>query len=142
MLKVLYLFLAAGIFSGTSNLHGTSKVTAEKQFVNRKEPAEVYKPNPQDHPFPALFVQHKIKGDHVFIECIVTGITFRETEQATQKVGKMIVWIDGKRNSVVDSAAFIIKGLKPGNHKIKLEVVSLQNVPYGLDKEFMVNIPE
>ncbi|MFK9092303.1 hypothetical protein [Bacillus salipaludis] len=91
--------------------------------------------------FPSLFVQHETKGNQVFVECIVNGISFRESDHSKQKVGKMIVWVDGKRNSEVTSAAFIIKGLSPGGHKLKLEVVKLNNDPYGLAKEFMVNIP-
>ncbi|MCM2533520.1 hypothetical protein NDK43_15410 [Neobacillus pocheonensis] len=53
----------------------------------------------------------------------------------------MVVYIDGLRTQEATSAAFIIKGLSPGNHKIKLEVVKLNNEPYGLMKELLVNIP-
>jgi hypothetical protein len=91
---------------------------------------------------PALFVQYESKGNNVFVECIVTGVTFREKDQSNQKVGKMIVWIDGKKKEEVSTAAFIIKDLAKGNHKLKLEVVDLHNKPYGLTKEFMVNIPK
>lgn len=90
---------------------------------------------------PSFFVQHTTKGNNVFIECILTGISFRNPDHSKQKTGKLLVWIDGKRNQEVASAAFIIKGLPPGNHKVKLEVVDLNNKPYGLTKEFLVNIP-
>lgn len=89
---------------------------------------------------PSLFVQHKTNGNQVLVECIVNGVSFRESDHSKQKIGKMIVWVDGKRNTEVTSAAFIIKDLRPGGHKIKLEVVKLTNEPYGLTKEFMVNI--
>jgi hypothetical protein len=91
---------------------------------------------------PSFMVQYKTMGKNVFVECILRGISFRESEQTRQKVGKLIVWIDGKRNQEVSTAAFIIKSLPPGNHKVKLEVVNLNNVPYGLTKEFLVNIPK
>lgn len=91
---------------------------------------------------PALFVQYESKGHNVFVECIVTGVTFREKNDSNQKAGKMIVWIDGKKSKEVSTAAFIIKDLAKGNHKLKLEVVDLHNKPYGLTKEFMVNIPK
>jgi hypothetical protein len=90
---------------------------------------------------PSLYVHHYIKGDQVLINCIVSGISFRETDHSQQKVGKFVVWIDGKKSTEVRAAAFIIKDLSPGRHKVKLEVVSLNNVPYGLAKELMVNIP-
>ncbi|MEH7177298.1 hypothetical protein [Neobacillus vireti] len=89
---------------------------------------------------PSLFVQSKTKDNNVFVECIVTGISFRESDQKFQKVGKFVVWLDGKRSQEVNSAAFIIKDLSPGRHEIKLEVVDLNNKPYGLTNEFMVNI--
>jgi hypothetical protein len=91
---------------------------------------------------PALFVQYESKGNNVFVECIVTGVTFREKDQSNRKAGKVIVWVDGKKSQEVSSAAFIIKDLATGNHKLKLEVVDLHNKPYGLTKEFMVNIPK
>ncbi len=90
---------------------------------------------------PSLSVSHETKGKDVFVECIVSGISFRNSEPTNQKVGKMVVWVDGQKKSVVSSAVFIIRGLSPGNHNIKLVMVNLNNMPYGLAKEFMVNIP-
>lgn len=92
--------------------------------------------------FPSFHVQHHTKGNQVMVECVVTGISFRESDKTKQKVGKMVLWIDGKKSKEVDSAAFIIRGLSPGSHKLKLEVVKLNNEPYGLIREFMVNIPK
>lgn len=91
---------------------------------------------------PSLFVQSNIKGNNVFVECILSGISFRESEQKDKKVGKLVIWLDGKKSREVNSAAFIIKDLPPGEHMIKLEVVNLKNVPYGVTKEFLVNIPK
>ncbi len=99
----------------------------------------VYVQNSQE--IPSLFVQHRINGKNVFVECMVSGITFRETGNSHEKKGKMVVWIDGKRNQEVTSAAFIIKGLSPGKHRLMLEMVNLDNQPFGLTKEFVVNIP-
>jgi hypothetical protein len=90
----------------------------------------------------SLFVQHKIKDGRVFVECILTGISFREQDHAGQDVGKLEVWVDGKKTNEVTSAVFILKDLTPGDHKVKLEVVNLKNEPYGLTKEFLVNIPK
>jgi hypothetical protein len=91
--------------------------------------------------YPSLFVQYETKGNNVFVECILTGISFRESDKSKQKIGKMVVWIDGRKKQEVTSAAFIVKGLSPGNHKLKLEVVQLNNKSYGIMKEFLVNIP-
>lgn len=91
---------------------------------------------------PSLVVKHEINGNVVLIECIVTGISFRESARSKQKIGKIAVWIDGKKYKEATSVALIIKGLKPGRHKVILEVVKLNNEPYGLTKKFIVNIPQ
>lgn len=91
---------------------------------------------------PSLVVQTSIKDKNVYVECILTGISFRQSEQNSKKVGKLVIYVDGKKTDVVNSAAFIIKGLKPGQHGVKLEVVDLKNEPYGIRKEFLVNIPK
>jgi hypothetical protein len=108
--------------------------------VKNKELVSVFYTSAQE--IPSIFVQHQLKGNDVLIECIVTGISFRDNNQRGQKTGKIVVLVDGKRNSVVTAAAFIIKGLNQGRHRIKLEVVNLNNEPYGLMKEFMVNVPK
>ncbi|MEH6995135.1 hypothetical protein V7075_20905 [Neobacillus drentensis] len=91
---------------------------------------------------PAFFVQSKTNGKDVFVECILSGISFRQSDQNGQKVGKLVIWVDGKRTKEVYAAAFIIKGLPPGEHEVKLEVVDLHNKSYGLTSEFLVNIPK
>ncbi len=130
MIKTIFSILLIGSLAGWQNEWQNPKTTLVEAF------------HPEIKERPALFVQHKINGRNLLIECIVTGITFRQSDYTKQKVGKMVVWLDGKRNSEVDTAAFIMKGLKPGSHRIKLEVVNLNNEPYGLEKEFMVNIPK
>ncbi|GHI01276.1 hypothetical protein [Neobacillus kokaensis] len=138
MQKTICFILVIGILAGCLDQTPNAEAALKNSVVEHNTNYS----NTQGHPFPALFVQYKTKGNHVFVECIVTGITFRQSDYSKQKVGKIVVWINGKRKSEVDSAAFIIKGLTPGNHKIKLEVVKLNNVPYGLDKEFIVDIPK
>jgi hypothetical protein len=92
--------------------------------------------------FPSFYVNHKTKDRSVLVECIVSGISFRKGEGPGQRTGKIIIWIDEQRKQEADQAVFIIKGLSPGSHKIALDVVNLHNKPYGLRKEFMVNIPK
>ncbi|TDK64948.1 hypothetical protein E2K98_01495 [Bacillus salipaludis] len=91
---------------------------------------------------PSLFVQYKTRGTNVMVECILSGISFRESDSSKEKLGKMVVWVDDRKFQEVSTAAFIVKGLTPGNHKVRLEVIDLNNRPYGLTKEFMVNIPK
>jgi hypothetical protein len=108
--------------------------------LTQAEAVPVNQKNPSKTP-PSFTVQHHVKGNNIFVECILTGISFRQSDMTSQKVGKLIVSIDGKKSQEVVSAAFILKNLESGQHKVKLEVVSLNNEPYGLMKEFLVNIP-
>jgi len=112
-------------------------VPIEQTNAMQTEIVPVYNQNE----IPSLFVQYQTKGNNLLVECILTGISFREADQSQKKQGKLVVWIDGKRSQEATSAAFIIKGLSPGDHKLKLEVVKMNNQPYGLVKEFMVKIP-
>lgn len=84
-----------------------------------------------------FLVQHHVKGNSVFVECMVSNISFRDN---SKKQGKIIVHIDGKKKEEITSAAFIIKGLTKGTHHVKLEIVNLQNEPFDLQKEFTVSI--
>jgi len=93
-----------------------------------------------NHQQPALFVHYRTRGDRVFVSCVVDGVSFREMDHPKQKIGKMIVWIDGRKYREVSQAAFVIKQLPPGRHLIKLDVVNLKNVPYGISRQFNVNI--
>lgn len=89
----------------------------------------------------SFFVHHYLNGEDVFIECIVKGVSFRDEQFSTVKQGKIVVYLNGKKKTEVRSAAFILKGLPPGEHNIKLEVVSPENQTYDLKKEFSVSIP-
>lgn len=61
-------------------------------------------------------VKHQIRGSDVYFECMVKGTSFRN------EGAKIILYIDGKRTKEVNNAAFIVKGLNKGMHKIKLEL--------------------
>ncbi|MBU8877694.1 hypothetical protein BGM26_01660 [Bacillus sp. FJAT-29790] len=86
-----------------------------------------------------FYVRHQVKGREVLIECIIQGVTFRESNTGNR--GKMILYVDGKKREEIDSAAFIVRGLSPGTHRLKLEVVKANNTAYKLKKEFYVTIP-
>lgn len=82
-------------------------------------------------------VQHHVKGNSVFVECMLSNISFRDH---SQNKGKILLYVDGKLEKEIHTAAFIIKGLASGPHKIRLEVKKPNNEPYHLSEEFTVNI--
>lgn len=87
-----------------------------------------------------FFVRHHVKGKNLFVECMLSDISFRDDHQ-NKKVGKIMVYVDGTKTQEIDSPVFIIKSLPSGSHTIILEVVNPQNQPYELKREFSVTIP-
>ncbi|UII57290.1 hypothetical protein LS684_07575 [Cytobacillus spongiae] len=86
-----------------------------------------------------LSVHHHVKGTNLFVECMVKDISFRENSEKSK--GKILLYVDGKKKDEIHTAAFIVKGLTPGTHKIKLEIVKPNNKTLGLKKEFTVIVP-
>jgi hypothetical protein len=69
----------------------------------------------------------------------VQGISF--SGQSAKDKGKILLYVDGKKKEEIFSAAFIIKGLSSGKHRIRLELVK-ENQPISkLKREFYVSIP-
>ncbi len=85
-----------------------------------------------------LFVKYTIHGSDLYIDCIVTGVSFREG--AGEQQGKILLYADGKKVREVHAASFSVKGLASGLHNIKVKVVSKKS-PAGAEKEFTVKIP-
>lgn len=86
-----------------------------------------------------FYVKSHVNGKDVFIECIIPAVTFRDIN-ANNKA-KIIVYVNGKKKEEVTSAAFIMKGLPAGTHRVKLKVVKIKDASYQLQKEFLVTIP-
>lgn len=86
-------------------------------------------------------VKSFVKGNDVFIECRISNFSFRENNKKENRSGKMIVYVDGIKYNQYSSAAFIVKNLKSGNHRITLQIVDLNGHKTSLKKEMIINIP-
>ncbi|MFD2443397.1 hypothetical protein ACFSO7_05295 [Bacillus sp. CGMCC 1.16607] len=89
----------------------------------------------------SFIVNHFIRGNDVFIECRISNFSFRNSEKNGNQTGKMLVFIDGKKKQEYSAAAFILKDLSKGNHRISLQIVDGNGQKTSLKKEFMVTIP-
>lgn len=141
LLKVFILGSIIGYQKDLSKLETNPNFILIEQAITESAVA-IPKNNIASKEIPSFLVHHQTKGNDVFVECILSGISFRQNDHSKEKVGKVLVWIDGKKTQEEITAAFIIKGISPGNHKLKLEVVNLKNEPYGLETEFLVDIPK
>lgn len=108
------------------------------QFIYRQNPIHIS----LEEKNLTLKVQHEVKGNDVYIECIVSNFTFnKENESHQEGEGHLILYIDGQKVDELFQPAFIAKGLPSGTHRIKLEFVRNDRQPYGLVEEFSVVIP-
>jgi imidazole glycerol phosphate synthase subunit HisF len=89
----------------------------------------------------AFFVKHYIRGSDVQIECIIPDFTFQNNSRNGSQSGKLQVYIDGKLYKQVTTAAFTIKNLQSGNHRILLQIVDQDGKKTSMKKEIIVTIP-
>lgn len=107
------------------------------QVVNMSNEIPVFQTQNEDR----LFVHYFVRGKDLFVECMVPDISFRDQEDVHKPKGKIRLYVDGHFKEDITSAAFIIKGLNKGSHKIRLQVLRNNNTPYHLEKLIDVNIP-
>ncbi|WP_108669812.1 hypothetical protein [Peribacillus acanthi] len=62
-------------------------------------------------------IKYFVRGNDVFVDCYVKDASFQNSGRAGAKIE---VWLDGKKYREMTTAAFIIKGLRKGNHTISL----------------------
>ncbi|MBA4537949.1 hypothetical protein H1Z61_12600 [Bacillus aquiflavi] len=134
--KMVYLFLLIILLTACRRDLPEPEV---KNFKNMSLLQSIPVYHPQTIEQEQFYVHHYVKGRNLYVECIVKGISFR-SDNHDKKRGKILLYVDGKKVKEIKSAAFIIKGLSLGNHRIKLEIVSPNNKTYHLTKEFYVTI--
>ena len=132
--RLWFLFLLCTILVLVSCRQDIPEPETKENTINLKESEAVqtsaYHVLEKNDPF---LVKHHVKGKNVYIECIVTGISFRNRE------AKMNLYIDGVKKHQIQTSAFIVRDLKPGKHRIKLELLKHQQTVVAV-KEFNVEI--
>lgn len=86
-----------------------------------------------------IVIHHMVKGNNVLIECIPTGVSFSNEKMDMDK-GKILLYVNGQLHHEYNTAAFIVKNLTAGTHKLKVELVKPNNEPFDMSKEFFVTI--
>lgn len=90
-----------------------------------------------------IVVKHFVKGNDIYVECFISDFVFskRDDKKINKKgYGYLQLYLDGKKINDIYTAAFIIKDLSKGNHKITLQLVQNDGTPYNIKKEFEVTI--
>jgi hypothetical protein len=91
----------------------------------------------QGNPFQ---VRSFVKGNDVYIECFISNFSFRKEDKKGNRSGKMLVYVDGKKYNQYSSAAFIVKDLTTGNHRITLQLVDSNGQKTAMKRELVISI--
>ncbi|WHY58115.1 hypothetical protein [Peribacillus simplex] len=79
-----------------------------------------------------------VKGNSVYVECYLKNYGFSESNP--EQLATVSVFIDNQKKVDMKTAAFILKDVPNGMHKIKLEVLKGSGEKTGLQKEIEVHI--
>jgi hypothetical protein len=87
-----------------------------------------------------MTVKEQVKGNDVYVECIVSGFDFSDRGDKKSGQGYINLYLNGHKIDEIYTAAFIIKGLPEGEHEVTLELVKNDGTPYGMKEKFEVTI--
>ncbi|MFF2457358.1 hypothetical protein [Peribacillus simplex] len=79
-----------------------------------------------------------VKGNSVYVECYLKNYGFSVSNP--EQLATVTVFIDNQKKVNMKTAAFILKDVPNGMHKIKLEVLNGSGEKTGLQKEIEVHI--
>ncbi|MGE7760782.1 hypothetical protein [Peribacillus sp. NPDC097895] len=79
-----------------------------------------------------------VKGNSVYVECYLKNYGFSEAN--SEQLATVSVFIDNQKKVDMRTAAFILKDIPNGMHKIRLEILNDSGEKTGLQKEFKVHI--
>ncbi|MBD8843078.1 MULTISPECIES: carbohydrate-binding protein [Priestia] len=83
---------------------------------------------------PSLMVHQHVKGQNVYVECILSGFSF-STES-----GFLQIKVDGKPFKEMKQAAFVLSDLPKGSHTVTIELMKSKEESYQVRNTFTVEI--
>jgi hypothetical protein len=88
-----------------------------------------------------FIVKYYIKGNNLFGECLLKDVSFRQ-DHGKKKLGKLLVFLDGRKTLETQSPLFIMKNLPSGSHRLTIEVVNASNQRNLFKQELTITIPK
>jgi hypothetical protein len=88
-----------------------------------------------------FLVKAFVKGNDVFVECVISNFSFHKQDKVGTRTGKLLVYVDGKKFDEFHTAAFIIRELSRGNHRITLQIINNNGQITSLKKDLIISIP-
>ncbi|QQK76757.1 hypothetical protein HUG15_15090 [Salicibibacter cibarius] len=107
------------------------------------EPIPVMQAEDQQDTEKTFDVKHVINDGNVYVESYIPAFSFYANQhQSKDTQGYLKLRINDDYEKDIHQAAFIIKGLEPGDHAIELEAYDENGRALGLKETFSVSISE
>ncbi|CAG9619836.1 hypothetical protein [Sutcliffiella rhizosphaerae] len=87
-------------------------------------------------------VHHSIKGNDVYLECIVTpNFHFVEGKQEKKHgEGMVVVFLDNKQIGSFTKGAFVINDIPKGKHELTITLLHNDKSEYGISEKLEIDI--
>ncbi|MFB4162533.1 hypothetical protein ACE1TI_01585 [Alteribacillus sp. JSM 102045] len=85
-------------------------------------------------------LQYKIKNNDLYLECVIPDFSLAKEEKGGD--GYLLVQMNGQEAAKMNQAAFIMKSLPSGKHKIEIQPVSYEGEAKAETITFEVEIAE
>ena len=132
MIIVLTVLMAA---TGCGKKIPEPKNVSAASFSDLKAATTVQSAQIKDEDFQ---VKTFVKGNSVYVECYLNDYSFSGGH--SKQLATVSVLIDDQKEINKHTAAFILKDLPHGPHKIRLEILNDSGQKTGLNKEIEVHI--
>ncbi|WLR43646.1 hypothetical protein LC087_05735 [Bacillus carboniphilus] len=80
----------------------------------------------------SFHVNHHVRGNNIYIECYIPNYNFQKDK------GRLQLYVDGNKAEDVQTAAFVLKDIPKGEHRLKL--IYKRPNQTNLEKEWSVKI--
>lgn len=141
MIKLFFSILVIAMsFSSVSNGDGEATYAAMRSIPFNDDYSRVVTSLEEDE---RMIVKYDVKEKDIYVECFVKDFTFSKERAGLLKQdgeGHVQLFINGNKVDSIYTSSFIIKELPVGTYTIRIELVHNDYTPYGISKEFEVNL--
>lgn len=115
----------------------------ESEGASGVEVMEVLSTNTtSDNKVISMTIHHSVKGQNIYLECIITpNFNFKEnSDTKKQGEGQVVVYLDNKKWGSFAKGAFILRDVPKGKHNLKVKLVHNDLTDYGIEQTIQVEI--
>lgn len=93
-------------------------------------------------PTPELKVEHKVKGNKLYLAFHLKHFTLTNTLSSKRNYGEgyIVLYIDDRPVAQIYKTAYVYPQLSEGKHQVKVELVYSNKEPYGIAEQFEIEV--